>query len=43
LNLHFAISKGEVITADEMQAIIERADRDKEKKAAQRLGKGVQL
>ena len=37
LNLHFAVAKGEAITADEMQAIIERADRDKEKKATQRL------
>lgn len=37
LNLHFAVAKGEGISADEMQAIIERADRDKEKKAAQRL------
>jgi len=37
LNLHFAIAKGEVITADEMQAIIERADRDKQKRAAVRL------
>jgi hypothetical protein len=37
LNLHFAIARGEVINADEMQAIIERADRDKETRAAQRL------
>jgi len=37
LNLHFAIARGEAINADEMQAIIERADRDKEKKAALRL------
>jgi hypothetical protein len=37
LNLHFAVAKGEAITADEMQAIIERADRDKDMKAAQRL------
>lgn len=37
LNLHFAVAKGDGITADQMQAIIERADRDKEKKAAQRL------
>jgi len=37
LNLHFAVAKGDGITADEMQAIIERADRDKEKKATQRL------
>jgi hypothetical protein len=37
LNLHFAIAKGEAINADEMQAIIERADRDKQYKAAKRL------
>jgi hypothetical protein len=46
LNLHFAIAKGEAITADEMQAIIDRADRDKERKAAQRFASaadGVQL
>src|SRR5690242_19911212 len=41
LNLHFALANGQAITADEMQAIIERADRDKEDKAAQRLGRGV--
>jgi hypothetical protein len=37
LNLHFAVAKGDVITAEQMQAIIERADGDKEKRAAQRL------
>jgi hypothetical protein len=38
LNLHFAIAKAETITADAMQAIIERADRDKARKAMERLG-----
>lgn len=37
LNLHFAIARGEAINADEMQAIIERADQDKQHKAAKRL------
>lgn len=37
LNLHFAIARGEAINADEMQAVIERADRDKQKKATQLL------
>jgi len=38
LNLHFAVAKAETITADAMQTIIERADRDKAKKALERLG-----
>jgi hypothetical protein len=38
LNLHFAVARAETITADAMQAIIERADRDKAKKAMERLG-----
>jgi hypothetical protein len=38
LNLHFAVARGDAITADAMQAIIERADRDKAKKAMERLG-----
>jgi hypothetical protein len=38
LNLHFALARAETITADTMQAIIERADRDKVKKATERLG-----
>ena len=41
LNLHFAVARGEAITADAMQAIIERADRDKGKKALERLGIGT--
>ena len=38
LNLHFAVVNGGTIRADEMQAIIDRADRDKAKKALERLG-----
>src|SRR5262249_24605764 len=32
LNLHFTVAKGEKITAEEMQAIIDRADAGKAKK-----------
>jgi hypothetical protein len=41
LNLHFAVARAETITADAMQEIIERADRDKAKKAMERLGLGT--
>jgi hypothetical protein len=37
LNVHFTVAKGEAITAEGMQAIIERADAGKTKKAAERL------
>ena len=37
LNLHFTAAKGESITAEEMQAIIDWADAGKAKKAAERL------
>ena len=37
LNIHFAISQGQTLTADEMQQLIERADRDKLSKARQRI------
>ena len=37
LNLHFTVAKGEAITAEEMQAIIDRAEAGKAKKAAERL------
>ena len=37
LNLHFAVAKGETITAEAMQTIIDRADAGKAKKAAERL------
>lgn len=38
LNLHFAVARGGTISADDMQAIIDRADRDKASKALERLG-----
>jgi hypothetical protein len=37
LNLHFAVARGETITTDGMQAIIDRADEAKASKAAERL------
>lgn len=37
LNLHFAVARSETITADDMQAIIDRADHSKVAKAAERL------
>ncbi len=37
LNLHFTVAKGQAITAEEMQAIIDRADQDTAKRAAERL------
>jgi hypothetical protein len=37
LNLHFTVAKGEAITAEGMQAIIDRADAGKERKASERL------
>jgi hypothetical protein len=37
LNLHFAVAKGEAITAEQMQAIIDRADAGKERKTIERL------
>jgi len=37
LNLHFAVAKGEAITAEGMQAIIDRADATKVQKAIERL------
>jgi len=37
LNLHFAVSQNQSLTADDMQAIIDRADKDKTKKAEERL------
>lgn len=38
LNLHFTIARGGTVSADEMQAIIDRADRDRARKALERLG-----
>jgi hypothetical protein len=37
LNAFYKLAQGEKLTAEEMRAIIERADRDKAKKAAERL------
>lgn len=37
LNLHFTVAKGEAITAEDMQAIIDRADAGKEQKAIEKL------
>jgi hypothetical protein len=39
LNLHFAMARSETISADDMQAIIDRADHSKEAKAAERLAR----
>ncbi len=37
LNLHFAVSQGQTLTAEELQQFIERADQNKLSKARQRL------
>ena len=37
LNIHFAVSQGRTLTAEEMQQLIERADQNKLSKARQRL------
>jgi hypothetical protein len=37
LNVHFAVSQGRTLTAEEMQQLIERADQNKLSKARQRL------
>ncbi len=37
LNVHFAVSQGQTLTAEEMQRLIERADQGKLDKARQRL------
>ena len=37
LNIHFAVSQGRTLTAEEMQQLIERADQNKFSKARQRL------
>jgi hypothetical protein len=37
LNLHYAVSQGQTLTAEEMQRLIERADQNKLSKARQRL------
>ena len=42
LNLHFAVSQGQVLTAGEMQKVIERADQGKLSKARQRLAEAAE-
>jgi hypothetical protein len=37
LNIHFAVSQGQTLTAEEMKQLIERADQNKLSKARQRL------
>src|SRR6267378_8476667 len=41
LNVHFAVSQGQTLTAKEMRQLIERADRDKLSKARQRLAEAT--
>ncbi len=41
LNLHFAVSEGQTLTAEEMQQLIERADQNKLSKARQRLAEAA--
>ncbi len=41
LNVHFAVSQGQTLTAEEMQRLIERADQNKLSKARQRLAEAA--
>jgi hypothetical protein len=41
LNVHFAVSQGRTLTAEEMQQLIERADQNKLSKARQRLAEAA--
>jgi len=41
LNVHFAVSQGQTLTAEEMRQLIERADQDKLSKARQRLAEAT--
>jgi len=41
LNLHFAVSRGQTLTAEEMQQLIERADQNKLNKALSRLAEAA--
>jgi len=41
LNMHFAVSQGQALTAEEMQQLIERADQNKLSKARQRLAEAA--
>jgi hypothetical protein len=38
MNLLFSISRGEAMTPEQMQALIERADKDKVRRALEKLG-----
>jgi hypothetical protein len=39
--MHFAVSQGQTLTAEEMQQLIERADQNKLSKARQRLAEAA--
>ena len=41
LNIHFALSQGQTLTAEEMQKLIERADQNKLSKARERLAEAA--
>jgi hypothetical protein len=41
LNMHFAVSQGQTLTAEEMQQLIERADQNKLSRARQRLAEAA--
>jgi hypothetical protein len=41
LNMHFAVSQGQTLTAEEMHQLIERADQNKLSKARQRLAEAA--
>ena len=41
LNVHFAVSQGQTLTAEEMQQLIALADQDKLSKARQRLAEAT--
>ncbi len=41
LNLHFAVSQGQTLTAEEMHQLIERADQNKLSKARQHLAEAT--
>ncbi len=41
LNVHFAVSQGKSLTAEEMQKLIERADQNKLGKARERLAEAA--
>ena len=41
LNMHFAVSHGQTLTAEDMQQLIERADQNKLSKAQERLAEAT--